>query len=101
MKTCSIQYIPKMEFEKVLKKVVDDCRERNFEHRAGNWGNVCSVSSAGRSDDEEVEDSVTRMNNGEVHTIFDHRSKRYSAPLFGPPRKYGKGWAKGICIFYG
>lgn len=92
MKTCSIQYIPKMEFEKVLKKVEDDSRERKAEQRVGNWGNVCSVSSAGGSEDEENENLVTRMNSGDVYTIFEQRSKKYSAPLFGPARrKFGEG----------
>lgn len=75
-----------MEFQKVIKKVENDRREKNF----GYWGNVCSVSSADRSDDDENENSVTRTNSGEVHTIFEHRSRRFTAPLFGPPRKYGE-----------
>jgi hypothetical protein len=80
-----------MAFQKVHKKVQDDRREKNLKNCVGNWGNVCSISSADRSDDEENGNSVARTNSGEVHMIFEQRANRFSAPLFGPPRKYGKG----------
>lgn len=82
----TIQYIPKMEFHKVYKKVQSDRRERNVEY----WGNVCSISVV----DSDGENSVTRTNSEEVCTIYDARAK-FKAPLLGPARRYGencKGW---------
>lgn len=101
-----LQFVPKLEFAKVMRKVERDRREKSdaaiAEKQAGSgvgyWGNVCSVSSVDGSDDEN---SVTRTNSQEVLTIFDSRGS--NAPLFGPPRKHGEEWeSRGwkLCNFF-
>lgn len=108
-----LQYIPKNELEELVMRVRHDRKLKD-----GLWGKFCSVTSAGDSSDEDVDDKavmkrqgkskIRSMTDNEVHSVvtsvgFPKDVRRPKAPFFGPPRKLGKIWllkADSICKLF-
>lgn len=96
----SPQYIPKKEFERIMKKVEQERKQKSV----GIWGGFCSVTSAKDDDKELIGDSIKQsklqaaskaINDGEIQSIIESFHKKnnntpVSAPFFGSSVKLGK-----------
>lgn len=93
-----------MELQKVIRKVEDDKRKKREKgsgdgRQVGMWGNYCTIQSMNEMEEEYDDDTISESFN-DVYTIFEPQTRfsPSSAPLLGPPRKFGK--FKKIFIFH-
>ncbi|KAG5676171.1 hypothetical protein PVAND_006020 [Polypedilum vanderplanki] len=84
------KYIPKVELEKVIKKVKMEVRSLH-EDKSGMWNNFCTVSSelnAVCNKKRSEMNNVRVMTNDEVNLVLKGNENKFIAPLFGPPRRF-------------